>query len=308
MPGGTNYASQTAGSVLGAPGHVEEVYLEGLPLTNPVIQGETRYLQEGMSIEAVDQFQLVAGQGNTGDVNYNSLQIIGRKTISSGLIVDFNYTFAKALTDTQANRSGYINQKVMTTDPPQTLNVVFAYRLPFGNGQRFTGGGAVVRAIASRWELSGVTTYRSGTPFGSIGPSCNLPNAGSCYANFNPSFSGPVRINGSYGSGDLLGPAPPAFLDKNAFVSPAAYTYGNTPARLVYGLHNPANWNQNVSLRREFRLREGLTLRFQGDAINVLNHVIFSGPSTSITSSAFGTISGQANLARVVQFNARIMF
>lgn len=162
--------------------------------------------------------------------------------------------------------------------------------------------------ILSGWEISGVTTYRSGTGFGSVGAACNLPNAGSCYANFNPNFSGPVRINGSYGSGNLLGSTPPVFLNINAFASPAAYTYGNTPPTLVDGFHNPANWNQNVSLRREFRLRERLTLRLQGDATNVFNHVIFSGPSTNITSSAFGTITAQANLARVVQFNARIAF
>jgi hypothetical protein len=63
-----------------------------------------------------------------------------------------------------------------------------------------------------------------------------------------------------------------------------------------------------MSLRREFKVREGMTLRFQMDAINVFNWVCFSNPSTSITSSAFGKISGQSNQARVVQFNARLLF
>jgi len=246
--------------------------------------------------------------GNVGNENYNSLQVVGRKTYSHGLIVEFNYVWAKAFSDLLTNRSGYVDEKSQTTDPASSLNVIFAYRLPFGKGQKFTGGGAVVQAIASRWELSGVTTYRSGTGFGAISAACNLPNAGTCYANLNPNFSGPVRINGAYGSGDLLGANPPVFLNVNAFASPAAYTYGNTPPTLIDGLRNPANWNQNVSLRREFRLREGLMLRFQGDAINVINHVIFSGPSTNITSTGFGKITAQANLARVVQFNARITF
>ena len=39
----------------------------------------------------------------------------------------------------------------------------------------------------------------------SIGAACNLPNAGTCYADFNPGFTGAVRINGDYGDGDVLG-------------------------------------------------------------------------------------------------------
>src|SRR5437763_7491903 len=48
----------TAGNVLGAEDHSQEVYVEGLAVTNPVLQGETRTLGLGVSVEAVDQFQM----------------------------------------------------------------------------------------------------------------------------------------------------------------------------------------------------------------------------------------------------------
>src|SRR6185436_1965516 len=41
MPGVTNFGQQSAGSVSGAQSHSEEVYVEGIALTNPVLQGET---------------------------------------------------------------------------------------------------------------------------------------------------------------------------------------------------------------------------------------------------------------------------
>jgi hypothetical protein len=44
----------------------------------------------------------------------------------------------------------------------------------------------------------------------------------------NRNLSGPVRINGDWGDGDVLGTNPPTYLDRNAFLSPAAFTYGNT--------------------------------------------------------------------------------
>jgi hypothetical protein len=245
--------------------------------------------------------------GNVGNVNFNSLQIIGRKTMSHGLIVNFNYTFSKAFDDL-TSRSGYFADKAQGVDPSHVVNILLAYQVPFGKGHQFAAGNAVARAIASNWQISGVTTYRSGTGFGIISAACNVPNAGSCYADYNPGFSGPVRINGDYGSGDLSGPNAPAFLDKNAFLSPAAFTYGTTPRTLVYGLRNPPRYNQDLSLRREFGIREGLTFRLQADAINVFNLVNFSGPNTTITSANFGKITGQANLPRVVQFTARVSF
>jgi len=136
----------------------------------------------------------------------------------------------------------------------------------------------------------------------------------SCYADYNPSFSGPVRINGGYGSGDLLAANAPAFLDKNAFVSPAAFTYGNTPRTNVLGLHNPNIFTESLSLRREFQVREGVRLAFQADAFNPFNWVVFAGPvvftgaAVNVTSANFGKITATSSTPRVVQFNARIQF
>ena len=66
MPGVTVNSStgNTAGNVLGAQDHSQEVYIEGLAVTSPVAQGESRTLGLGISVEAVDQFQLeTAGTG-----------------------------------------------------------------------------------------------------------------------------------------------------------------------------------------------------------------------------------------------------
>src|SRR5205085_9699337 len=59
-PGVTTGAStgNTAGNVLGSQEHSQEIYVEGLPTTNPSAAGESRTLGLGVSVEAVDQFQL----------------------------------------------------------------------------------------------------------------------------------------------------------------------------------------------------------------------------------------------------------
>ncbi len=242
-----------------------------------------------------------------GNANYNSLQVTADKRLSHGLTVQFNYTRGKGFDDL-GYRNGYVKEKAQATGSPHILNALFVYQLPFGEGRALNPSGAVLRALASRWQVSGIFTYRDGTGIGGVGASCNLPNAGSCYADYNPNFTGSVRINGPYGSGDLLGPNPPAFLDRNAFQNPAAFTFGSTPRTLAYGLRNPGSKNLDLSLRREFRLRESLKLGLQADAFNLANWVMFSGPALSIASANFGRISGQANSPRAVQFNARLEF
>jgi len=54
----SNATGNTAGNVFGAQDHSSEIYIEGLPITNPVGQGESRTLGLGISVEAVDQFQI----------------------------------------------------------------------------------------------------------------------------------------------------------------------------------------------------------------------------------------------------------
>jgi hypothetical protein len=245
--------------------------------------------------------------GDVANDNYNSLQVILNKRTSHGLTFNANYFFSKAFSDDTGSRSAYNwgIEKAQQVDPSHNLNVLLLYALPFGKGQRLLAGNKVVEAITSHWQISSITTYRSGALFGTIGASCNTPSAGSCYADYNPNFSGPVRINGGYGSGDVRSAV---YLDVNAFKSPAAYTYGTTPRNGAYNLRGPSNSNENVSLRREFVIREGWKISLVADALNVFNWVRFGMPNLTITNTSFGKITGVLNSPRVVQFTARFSF
>ena len=116
------------------------------------------------------------------------------------------------------------------------------------------------------------------------------------------------RIVLDYGSGNLSGSNPTPFLDKNAFVSPAAFTFGNTPRTLAKGLRAPASKGQDISLRREFGIREGVRLTFEAASLNVFNLTVFAAPNVDITSNSFGTITSQLNKPRLIQFGLRLTF
>jgi hypothetical protein len=240
---------------------------------------------------------------NLASSNYNSLQITLVKRMSSGLTVNLNHTWSKTLSDAGAGRSAYfwaIEKSHGESDRRHVFNALVVYELSFGRGR--------VRALLGGWRLSSITRIRSGLPYGVIGASCNLPSAGGCRASYNPAFRGPVRIGGEWGSGDLLG-ARPVFLDRQAFINPAPYSYGDTPGAGAHGLYNPGFWNEDLGITRRFRITERFRLDFSAEAFNVANTVIFSGPaSLDINNANFGRITGQQNAPRSVQLALKLQF
>src|ERR1051326_193029 len=75
MPGVVPGGSNAAGQVFGSQANTQDVYVEGLPVTNAVVEGEVRNLGLGVSVEAVDQFQLESGgaavqYGGMGATNF----------------------------------------------------------------------------------------------------------------------------------------------------------------------------------------------------------------------------------------------
>jgi hypothetical protein len=250
--------------------------------------------------------------GDVGQSNYNALQLSVEQRLSRGLTFNLNYTYSKALGTINGNRSAYIQEKhLSTTDQPHLLNAFYSYELPFGHGRMIDPGNRAVRSVVSGWQISGITRFASGTPLGPFTASCNVPQAGTCWASYNPNFSGPVRINGDWGNGNVIGAAATttAFIDVNAFKSPDAFTYGNTPATGAYGLRNPHFFNQDLSLSRNFQIRESFKFIFGADAFNLFNNVRFGSIGTSVaTPATFGKPGAQVNLPRVFQFKMRIEF
>jgi hypothetical protein len=186
------------------------------------------------------------------------------------------------------------------------FNALVVYELPFGRGRAMNPSNAVARALVSGWRISSITRLRSGLPYGLIGATCNLPMAGGCRASYN--LGVPVRINGEWGEGDLLG-ARPQFLDPRAFRNPAPYTYGDTPGAGAYGLYNPGFWNEDLGVTRQFVVTERIKVDFSAEAYNITNSVIFNGPaSLDINNANFGRITGQQNTPRSFQLALKVLF
>jgi len=252
--------------------------------------------------------------GDIANSNYNALQLILNKRLSQGLQFMMNYSYSHEIDDQGTYRSGYLPTRADRSrgseDAPQILNSTAVYSLPFGKGHSLGDRNFVVRSLVSGWQTSGIFTYTSGHPLLITSSGCNQPNAGTCMPNYVPGFTGPIRLNGSWGHGALAGKTSPNYIaGKNvAFADPPAYTIGNVARTAAYGLRAPGNYNINMSLKRTFPLHDNVKLLFDVSAYNLTNKVLFGISSTSIDSGSFGQVSGQSNASRDIQLAARINF
>ena len=239
--------------------------------------------------------------GNVGQSNYNALQLSIQQRLSNGLTFNFNYTRSKALGTINGNRSAYRQEKnLSTTDQPNLVNAFYSYDLPFGKGRMFNPENSVARWVVSGWQISGITRFASGTPLGPFTATCNVPQAGNCWASYNPAFTGNAKLQGDGGV--------TPFINVAAFISPASFTYGNTQATGTYGLRNLHFFNQDLSLSRNFQIRESLRFVFGADSFNLFNNVRLGSINTNITNANFGKAAAQINLPRVFQFKLRLEF
>ncbi len=66
-----------------------------------------------------------------------------------------------------------------------------------------------------------------------------------------------------------------------------------------------------MSVGKEFRMTERVNAKFIATFANVLNHNVFNNPTLAnlnLGSPTFGSISGQANSPRQMEFGIRIGF
>jgi hypothetical protein len=257
-----------------------------------------------------------------GNSNYNALQASAQRRFTSGLTFLISYTFSKEIDDAGSENllamgtilsprtvwNYRLEKAVGAQNIPNDLTASYVYQLPFGAGHTLGSGHRVLSALVSRWQISGVQSYIQGTPLGPFGAACNVPFEGSCDANYYPNFSGQVRFNGKWGSGNILGSAPPAFINVNAFQSPPAYNFGTTPRKQPYDLRNPFNLDEDFAVARKFKIRENMALQVQADAFDAFNRVNFASITTNITSSSFGHVGAQGNTPREFQFEAKFSF
>jgi len=96
------------------------------------------------------------------------------------------------------------------------------------------------------------------------------------------------------------------YINPSAFSLAPAGTFGNTPRTI--GLRGPGEKNWDLSIFKNFSLKERVNAQFRAEALNAFNSPYFYSPNTNSSSGTFGQITGQANFARQLQLAIRVTY
>jgi hypothetical protein len=170
-----------------------------------------------------------------------------------------------------------------------------------------TGLGA---ALLGGWRTAGVYTFSSGLPF-TVSSGSSFSNALDAYgaATALPNVVGTPHIVGNtncwfYVSANKTCQAvAPGYADVFALQQPGQF--GNAGANILRG---PDASVFDLSLMRDFTIRESTSLQFRWESFNLTNTPMFSGPNSNLSSGGVGAITSLAGDPRVMQFALRLSF
>src|SRR6266481_1318452 len=239
-----------------------------------------------------------------GNSNYNSAVVTARYQGRHGIYFEGSYTVGKSIDDgssffgSTGERAGLEDRNNLAADRgPSSFDIrhraVFTYviDLPVGPGHRLLGwNNGVNRQVFGGWQISGITTIQSGTPF-------TVFNSSKDFSGFNQFNDRPDVI----GTGPLHqdNSNPDAAFDKTYFSSltlnPHPGRLGTSGRNQYYG---PGLQNWNFAVSKLFPLgTERVHLRFRADFFNLYNHTNFANPIASQSSGNFGRITATVGSA-----------
>lgn len=242
---------------------------------------------------------------NVANSGYHALQATLRRT-HGPLTTGISYSYSHSLDDS-SDRSDPVlvdsynlrgNRASSNFDQRHLLNLSYVYQVPpIGELiHRFLDwanevpppdpGNALpanslccssfVQRLTSGWELSGVTTLQSGTPFTVVNSAGNrgvslTDNAGVA-SGLGIAASYPDVMPAALSPGDNARSLGPLLGNPTQFVAPRGLTFGNAGRNF---LNNPSRVNFDLAIAKHFKFTESSELEFRAEAFNIFNHTQF---------------------------------
>jgi hypothetical protein len=261
--------------------------------TNAIIQSQTFPVSTINLLEDTAQSWYDAGYINV------------RRRYSRGLSLLANYTYSKNLTNAPdfrspmdesaipQNNNDLAAEKGPGCDVRHRLTLSSVYDIPaFKHND-------VTRLLTQNWHFSTIFQVQSGMPF-TISVFGDTANSGTVLG------ENPIRAN--YTGQPIFGPGTHTaamWFNKAVFATPPAYTFGDVGRNSVYG---PPLRTLDIALVRSFRITEGSSFQFRGEAFNVLNTANLGTPNRFVNTPQFGTITMAMTPGREIQLSARVSF
>ena len=272
---------------------------------------------------------------NGGFNRYDSMVVELRRRLSKGLLVQANYTWAKAMNSSLASyRTPYLQSLGDTL--PHAFKINWVYELPFGSGKfLFANSHGVVDKVIGGWEIEGTGRMQSGNRlnFGNVRlvgmTLADLQNAmalrfddANRLVYYEPED---IRINTiaafNYSATTSTGYSTAWGVPTGRYIAPAnsggciQVVSGDCAGYTTY-VRGPRFTRFDISLVKRIRFSESKNFELRGEFLNAFNNINFTGTTCASSSSTCGQVTSaytdpnqqQDPGGRLIQFVVRINF
>jgi hypothetical protein len=246
-----------------------------------------------------------------GKSRYDSIQLKLEKRLTNGLLFRAFYTWAQLYNnraDSGQRGGGNVQNPINTQagewsragdDVPNTFVFSGTYELPFGRGRSGLTG-----KLMQGWTVNGILRYESGRPFAitMVNDLAGLLFNTTKRPNRNESVNAVRSFDGGFD------PNRDRYFDPAAWSDPGGLQFGNAQSRdpSVRGFRQ---FVEDVSVFKETTFAERYKLRFEAQAGNVTNRVVFCDANPNWSGgTAFGQTGTQCNQPRSIQFGMKFLY
>lgn len=245
-----------------------------------------------------------------GRSSYEALEVSVNRRMTNGLSSIVSYTYAKSMdiscsgwagVEGCANQNPYdvdADKSVSAFDLTHIFTASVVYELPFGKGKPLAFRNNTLNYMIGGWQTNAILSLHSGTPY-TIGVSGDIANTG------NSNNAGFYERLNVIGNPNLSNPTTGEWFNTKAFAVPANFTYGDMGRNALR-----TDWAKNldISLFRDFPIRERFKLQFRAEAFNVTNTPVWGTPVSNYSSATFGQVLSTANNPRQLQLAMKLRF
>lgn len=237
-----------------------------------------------------------------GFSSYHALQIKVEKRAARDLYLLNSFTWSKSIDnasqaldqpagDGPSVQSIYApdNDKGLSANDLPLVNVTsLVWEVPVGRGRQFGGGmNRFADALVGGWQISGINNMTSGRTI-----NLSYANAGAFAVIPGLAVFGRPNYRPNV-TGDPLTPkdqrTPNTYLTRATVAAPTDVSkpFGNAGRNIVRGY---AFYQLDLSVAKNFQLRENLKLQFRAEAFNAFNKTNFGNPDGNISNAGYGII------------------
>lgn len=246
-----------------------------------------------------------------GSSSYRAFTARIEKRYTHGLNFSFSYTNGKFTDDiagggnppgtgyTHVNRREQ-DESISDLDIKHRLVAYVMWDLPAGRPGQWGGESPILSAVTRDWRLGILSELRSGRAYGTV----DVTNATNTFSHANrPDLTGSIQSNTNWQIDVLQNP----FFNPTVFERAQARSFGSAARNVGYG---PGYVGLDLSLQRDFRIRESHLVQFRADLFDALNRANFSNPSGAFGSGDFGLIGSvlPGSGGRSLQVSLRYQF